>query len=148
MATVTLSVKKKHIRQHKINTRAPDDILRSYEVKQSVCERNWTSFITLLAVIQSLRHTVRSDVRFTSESFFWTGSFSELMNQFIKSDWSVWNSLQLEQHRSTSYSIKTHFQTPDSHSDSKWAKTAVNLILWWMNWFRDPVYSLNTLKTC
>ncbi len=27
------------------------------------------------------------------------------MNQFIKSDWSVWNRLQLEQHRSTSYSL-------------------------------------------
>ncbi len=58
-----------------------------------------------------------------------------LLNWFTKSNWIVWNSLQLEQHRSTSYSIKTHFQTPESHSYSKWAKIAAYLILRWMNWF-------------
>ncbi len=30
---------------------------------------------------------------------------------FTKSVWTVWNGLRLEQHRSTSYSIKTHFWT-------------------------------------
>ncbi len=33
---------------------APDDILRSYEVKRSVCARNRTLFTTLLPVIHSL----------------------------------------------------------------------------------------------
>ncbi len=37
------------------------------------------------------------------------------------------------------YSIKTDFQTPGSHSDSKWAKIAAYLILWWMNSLSAPV---------
>ncbi len=69
---------------------APDDILRSCEVKQSVCARNTTS----LSVIHSLIQAAWSDVRFSNESFFWTGYF-------------YWTS----EHRSTSYSIKSHFWT-------------------------------------
>ncbi len=94
---------------------APDDILRSYEANRSVCARNWTLFTTLLHVIQRIRQMVRGDVRFMNEWFFWSGSF-------WLTSWIVWNSLWLEQHRSTSYSIYTHFQTSDSHSDWKWAK--------------------------
>ncbi len=54
---------------------APDDILRSSEAKRSVCAINQTLFTALLPVIQSLRQTVWSDVRFSNESFFWSGSF-------------------------------------------------------------------------
>ncbi len=114
---------------------APDDILRSYEAKRSVCERNWTLFTALLPVIQSLRQTVRSDVRFTNDSFVWFVQtnerhkwiirLSELVESFTKSDWSIWNSARFQQHR--------------SYSDWKWAKIAAYLILWWMNSFSAPV---------
>ncbi len=96
----------------------PDDILRSYEVKRSVCARNSTLFTALLPVIQSLRQTVWSDVRFTNK-FFWTGSFQwtrwTSSNQNSLSD--AWQSLQLEMSQNT----------------------AVYLILWWMNGFSAPV---------
>ncbi len=59
---------KKYINEHKCM--APENILSTYAVKRSVCARTWTLFTAVLPVIQSLRQTVRSDVRFT-KSFFW-----------------------------------------------------------------------------
>ncbi len=85
MATVTLKVKKVY-QGVKLISMAPDDILRSHEVKRSVCARNWTLFTTLLPVIQSLREMVWSDVQFANESFFWTGSFWRISS--TKSDWT------------------------------------------------------------
>ncbi len=81
-----LSVKQSIYRQDKWIPVAPDDISKSYEVKQLVCARNQTFFTALLPVIQILMQTVQSVVWVVSETFFWTGYFTELMNQFTKSD--------------------------------------------------------------
>ncbi len=56
---------------------APDNILRCYETKQSVCARNWTLFKELFPVNYSLRQTKKSD------SFQQTGSFG----QFVSVNW-------------------------------------------------------------
>ncbi len=66
------------------------------------------------------------------------------LNKFNKLDWSIWISSWLEQLRSTSYSIQTHFWTPDSQSDWKWAEITAYMIQWWMNWFSTPVPSTVT----
>ncbi len=92
---------------------ARDDILRSYEAKQSVCARNWTCFTSLLPVIQSLGQTVRSDVWFRNESFFWTGSFSwTSWTRFTESSETV--------HGSDLLVTRTNslLDASDSHSDS------------------------------
>ncbi len=70
-----LRVKKAYTSNTTLLPVAPDDILRSYEVKQSVIERKWALFTTLLPVIQSLRQTVRSEVRLTNKSLFRTSYF-------------------------------------------------------------------------
>ncbi len=56
---------------------APDDTLRSYEAKWSICARNWTLFTTLLPVIQSFRQTGKSDY-FPQTASFW---------QFVSITW-------------------------------------------------------------
>ncbi len=60
---------------------APDDILRSCEVKRLVCAWNWTLFTSLLSVIQSLRQMNHS-----SELVLFSELVSELWKQF-DSDW-------------------------------------------------------------
>ncbi len=88
----------------------PDDILRSSEAKRSVCARNWTLFTILSPVIRA------SGPRSRVMSGLWTNHSFELIllvnwiNQFTQLYWTVWNSSRLEQHRSTSYSIKTPFR--------------------------------------
>ncbi len=78
-----------------------DDILRSYEVKRSVCARNWTLFYNIITC-----NPERQANGSVCERFILLNRFV-LVNQFTKSDWSVWNILHLEQHRSTSYSKLT-----------------------------------------
>ncbi len=80
-ATITLRVKKTYTGNTKLIPMTPDDIMWSYEAKRSVCAKNWTLFATLLPVIHSLKHTGWSDVRFLNKTFFWTGSFGELVEQ-------------------------------------------------------------------
>ncbi len=80
--------KKKHISGNtKLIPVAPDDILRSYEAKQSVCARNWTLFTTLLPVIQSLKWTDRSDVWFMNHSFepvIFSESVNKIKQNYLK----------------------------------------------------------------
>ncbi len=75
MAAVILRVKKAYTGNTELIPVAPDDILRSYEEKRSVCARNWISFAKFLTKIQRLGQAVSSDVRFADGSSFWTNSF-------------------------------------------------------------------------
>ncbi len=90
---------------------APNDVLRFFEAKRSVFTRNCALFTASFPVIQSL---VRSDVRFRTDPF---SELSEPVHRIRLK--------RLKQHRSTSYSIRTHFQMPDSHSDSKGVNISV-----------------------
>ncbi len=75
MAAVILRVKKAYTGNTELIPVAPDDILRTYEEKRSVCARNWISFATFLTKIQRLWQAVSSDVRFADGSSFWTKYF-------------------------------------------------------------------------
>ncbi len=114
---------KRHIKEHKIITRG------SWQYWGLMKRNDWS-------VLEN-EHYLQHYYLWSRASGKWSGSrtnhfiFVNKLNQFIKSDWSFWTSSRLEQHRSTSYSIKSHFQTPDSHSSWKWDTVAAYLILWW-----------------
>ncbi len=102
MATDTLRVEKANIGNAKLIPVAPDEILRSYEAKRSVCARMIYNIITYNPEPQAnelefVRSCLVHERIILSKRFFW-------MNYFTKSDRSIWNSLRLEQHRSTSSS--------------------------------------------
>ncbi len=109
--------KKKPIKEHKINTHG------SWRYTE-VLWRNMIGLCKKLNIIFNIitcNPELQSD---GSERIIILNQFFLVnwMNQFTKTDWTVWNSSRLKQQRSTSHSIKTHFQMPDSHSESKGAK--------------------------
>ncbi len=118
---------------------APDDILRSYEAKRSVCARNWTLFTALWPVIQSLRQMVRV----TNESFYFceqvesvhqiwlkllnqlttrAAQIHKLLNQISLSD--AWQSLRLEMRHSSGVSDPVMM---NGSSNSPWTEETARL---------------------
>ncbi len=79
MATIILWVKKSISSNTKWIPVTPDNILRSYDTTQLLYARIEHYSPVLLPVIQSLKQTVWSDVRFTNQSSFVPILFSELV---------------------------------------------------------------------
>lgn len=65
--------------------------------KKKLTQTHWLMMLMQAMKVQILLSLTQifpaSDVWFANESFFWTGSFAELV---LKSDWIVWNSSWLE----------------------------------------------------
>ncbi len=124
-------------RNTKLLPRAPDNI-----------EVLWSETIGLCKIMSIIYRIITCDPEPQANGPGHEQIKSFELNQFIKSDWSFWTSSRLEQHRSTSYSIKSHFQTPDSHSDWKWDTVAAYLILWWwMNGSSNSPWTEETART-
>ncbi len=109
-------------RTHKINTR------RSWRYMEVL----WSEMISLCKKLNTIYNFFTCNPDETNHSFK-PVRFSELLELVHQIKLKHLKLFSAE--AAQIYSIKTHFQTPDSHADSKWAQIPAYLILWWMNWF-------------
>ncbi len=105
---------------------APDDILRSYEMKRSVCARNWTLFTMLLPVIQRKYDSLqRTDSSVRVKLF---PRFSDC--------WRNWSTEWFIHHRIRYATILAHFQSEWLSGAWMWVliEQLINRFDWVIDW--------------
>ncbi len=108
-------------RSTKLITATPNHLLRSYEVKWSVCARHWTLFTTLFTIINIILNPEPS-------FFLWTGSFE----QFVSLNWFnslVWLRNHAIASRIRNYIIKAQLESEWLWGVWKWVLMGVTVLL-------------------